>query len=311
MKEPKETAPKRLRRRAEDALERRRLKEAETVLDRLADVAEGDDSVFAHRHLAELRLERHPWRAALHLRHVLRACPDDDVPHALMGLSQALLGNFRAAVACYRKALRFAPDTPWYLHNLGHLLDVALDRPEEAEAPLARAYAIEPTHDEIIASLAHCRARLGYLDEALELAREACREAPDNRDHLRLIQWIVAGAPTTWPEPRLRLPEERFVRAVRGAFEREMRAAGFTPRQLARARALWDDFNERKSVRARKPEVYAAAVEFAIATLDPSRRPTQAGVARRYGIAAGTLRARYLELRETLDLVPDDPRYAR
>ncbi len=311
MKEPQETVPKRLRRRAEHALERGRLTEAETILDRLVEVAEGDDFVFAHRHLAEIRLERHPWRAALHLRQVLHAHPDDDVPHALMGLSQALLGNFRAAIASYRKALRLAPDTPWYLHNVGHLLDVALDCPGEAEEPLARAFALESKHDEIVASYAHCRARLGHLDEALELAQEARRQAPDNRDHVRLTQWIEAGAPTTWPEPRLRLPQERFVRAVRGAFEREMRAGGFTPRQVARARALWDDFNDRKIARARKPEVFAAAVEYAIATLDPSRRPTQAGVARRYGIAPGTLRVRYLELREALDLVPGDPRYAR
>ncbi len=314
MKEPQETASKRLRRRAEDALERRRLTEAETLLDRLVEVAEGDDAVFAHRHLAELRLERHPWRAALHLRHVLRACPDDDVPHALMGLSQALLGNFRAAVASYRRALRSAPEMPWYLHNLGHLLDVALGRPEEAERPLARAYALEPEHDEIVASFAHCLARLGRLSEARQLAEEARRLAPSNGDHARLVHWIGAGAPQRKPEgaaPQGWGGGGAFALAVRGAFEREMSAAGFTRRQIEGARALWEDFNECRATRARKPEVYAAAVEYAIAMLDPSRRTTQLEVARRYGIAPGTLRTRYGELRDTLALLPDDPRYLR
>ena len=299
----------RLRRRAEDALERRRLTEAETLLDRLVDVADGDDSVFAHRHLAELRLERHPWRAALHLRHVLRAHPDDHVPHALMGLSQALLGNYRAAVACYERALQLAPDTPWYLHNLGHLLDLALDRPGDALPARARAHALQPDHDEIAASLAHCHARLGQLDAALALARKAARLAPGNDDHRRLAAWIHGGAPQDAPPPQ-GYYDKALVEAVRELFERRMRAAGFAPDQIDRARALWREFYTRRPPRARKMAVYAAAVEYAIASLDPSCRATQVAVARRYGIAPSTLQRRYAELRQLLALEPGDRRYA-
>ena len=316
MTESKETARQRLRRRAEHALERRRLTEAETLLERLLDLVEdgSEESVFAHRHLAELRLERHPWRAALHLRHVIRAMPDDDVPHAMMGLCQALLGNYRAAVGSYRRALDVAPGTPWYLHNLGHLLDVALDDAGRALPALRAAHEMEPAHDEITASLAHCLARAGELDEALELAQRAEEQAPDNADHARLVKWIERGAPDeidTGRGPREGLPEEGpKTRAVRETFEREMRAAGFSAQQVERAKDLWRDFRNRREVRVGKPEVFAAAVEYAIALIHSRRGATQAKIARRYGIAATSLSSRYGEIRDTLALRPGDPRYA-
>ena len=169
---------------AEQALESSS-KHAAALLEELVQVAdEGSDaSLFAYRHLAELRLETNPWRAALHLRRVLTHCPDDDIVHALMGLCHALLGNYRVAVRSYRQASGIAPQTPWYHHNLGHLLDVALDDPSSAERHLRRAYELEPEHDEIIGSLAHCVARLGALEEAKRLATLAMEKGPCNPDH--------------------------------------------------------------------------------------------------------------------------------
>ena len=59
---------------AEEALEASS-KRAEVLLTQLVSAAEegSDASLFAHRHLAELRLEHNPWKAALHLRRVLVA----------------------------------------------------------------------------------------------------------------------------------------------------------------------------------------------------------------------------------------------
>lgn len=133
---------------AEQALEASS-KRAQALLAELASVAEAgsDASLFAHRHLAELHLEDNPWKAALHLRRVLAYCAEDDILHALMGLCHALLGNYRVAVRSYREASNLAPQTPWYHHNLGHLMDVALDDPIGAERHLRRAYDLEPEHE--------------------------------------------------------------------------------------------------------------------------------------------------------------------
>ena len=314
----------RLRRRAEDALEAEgRHVEAETLLDTLlARAPEGSEhALFAHRHLAELRLERHPWRAALHLREVARARPHDDVPHALMGLCQALLGNYVSAVEAYRRALAIAPETPWYHHNLGHLLDVALDRHRDAVRHLKRAHQLEPEHAEIAASYAHALARLAVegggpkvasLAEAQRVARVALDLAPESRDHRRLLRWIEGGAA---PEADVASqPPEHVEHAaeadpVRVVLEREMRGAGYSPRQLQHAVELWEDFRRSRRIRMRKPQIYAAAIEYAMARLLGRQGDTQAVIARRYGIAATSLCQRYGEIRTTLALRPGDPRY--
>jgi len=125
----------RLRTRIKDALARDRPStEILPMLQALLDGAgeQRDLRVFAHRHLAELTLQDQPWQAALHLRRVIKANAADDTVHALMGLCQALLGNFDSAVHHYERALSIEPANAWYHHNLGHLLDVALDMPDAA-----------------------------------------------------------------------------------------------------------------------------------------------------------------------------------
>lgn len=193
-----------LRRRAVESLENTKFPiEAEQLLERLASVAmEGsDDALFAHHELATLQLERSPWNAALHLRKVIAGRPNDHSAHALMGLCQALLANFRMAVASYERAIALAPDVAGYHHNVGHFLDVAMGASENAIAYLERAHRLAPKNHEIMASFAHGLARAGRLVEAETLAEEAVRCAPDGASHRNLVQWIQAGAPASVPSP--------------------------------------------------------------------------------------------------------------
>jgi len=178
---------------------------------------------------------------------------------------------------------------------------------------------MEPLEHEITASLAHCLARLERLDEALELAEEAAAAAPRNQDHRALVKWIMEGAPEGGT-PRLAAGQKARGAArasgrsrtedVLRTLEEGMREAGFSSGQLDRARALWSDFHDGRRLRVVKPEVYAAAVEYAIALVHRIDGVTQASIARRYGIAPGTLSNRYGEIRDALALRPGDPRYA-
>jgi tetratricopeptide (TPR) repeat protein len=315
-----------LRTRAENAIRRGKPpSELRPLLESILHIAPStsDDAIFAHRHLAEILIEEHPWLAALHLRSVGAVVDDDDVVHALMGLCQALLGNFQSAVAAYRRAIRIAPRNPWYHHNLGHLLDVALTRPEAAVDHLRLAHRMEPLEHEISASLAHCLARVGQLDEAYLLADEAVRAAPRNRDHRDLLRWIEGGAsdergprrvasqpPRSGGGRRRREPAAKPLRDVERSLERGMREAGFSTQQLDRARVLWKDFLHGRTLRVHKPESYAAAIEYAIARVHRIDGVTQTSVARRYGIDRRTLKTRYFEIRDALALEPGDPRYA-
>jgi len=295
--------------RAEKALEASS-KRAAGLLTQLASAAEegSEASLFAHRHLAELHLEDNPWKAALHLRRVLAHCTEDDVVHALMGLCHALLGNYQVAVRCYREASNLAPQTPWYHHNLGHLMDVALDDPAGAECHLRRAYELEPEHDEIIGSLAHCAARLGDLDQAQALAEIAIEKGPCNPDHRALVEWIEGGATDRPAAPAAvrRRPGDRVAETV----QLKMSEAGYSRAEIERATQLWSDMQAHCALRVTKPEVLAAALEYAIAVVGQRPGCTQAEVARRYGVAPTSVSARFAQIRNALALRPGDPRYA-
>ncbi len=110
------------------------------MLERLAGSAPrgGVHYIYAKRLLAGTLVREHPFRAARLAREVLEF-QDDDRAHAVLGLSHMLLGHFRLAERARRAALRLAPHSPWYAHNLGHLLDVALEKPTEAVRLLAQA----------------------------------------------------------------------------------------------------------------------------------------------------------------------------
>ena len=115
-----------------------------------------EESVFAHRQLAELLIERHPWRATIHARRVLAALPGDDRAWAVVAASQAMLGHYRFAITAYKRALDSAPKNPSYAHNLGHLLDVAVGRPKEAVPWLQLAYSAHKDSAEITPLLPMC-----------------------------------------------------------------------------------------------------------------------------------------------------------
>lgn len=166
------------------------------LLARIAHAAEpGSEAwISAHRQLAELGVEHDPWRAALFARKVLHHCPQDDGAWAAMGLAQSLLRNYRYAARAYERALAIAPDNPWYAHNLGHLYDVALDRPQDALPLLARAALVKPDEADIAASYAHALARCGKRVLAKRVLARAIRRGA-TADQKALLRWLDEGAP--------------------------------------------------------------------------------------------------------------------
>jgi tetratricopeptide (TPR) repeat protein len=324
----------RLRTRIKEALARERPRgEIIPLLSALLEAAgeQRDVYVFAHRHLAELSLQEQPWQAALHLRRVIRAGAADDTVHALMGLCQALLGNFESAVHHYERALGLEPSNAWYHHNLGHLLDVALGRPDAALLHLRWAHESHPVEDEVTASLAHCLARMGQLAEAEDLAREAVDLAPEHDSHASLLSWIRRGAPggylfsasQSFQGTARKRKEARERGAARDAVSGEgvdgdvlralssgMASTGAPDTLIGRAERLWRDYRARRpDVRVSKPEVHAAALEYAVSVLHGLAGVTQSGVAKRYGVSSTAVSSRYTDIRVTLALTVGDPRY--
>jgi len=182
------------------------------MLHRLARLADdgSDESLYANLRLAELLVERDPWRAALYARRVLVHRPDDDRGWATLALCQTLLGNYKFAVSAYRHALAAAPKNPWYAHNLGHLLDVALGRAADAVGWLKGAYRSAAYSGEVAASYAHALARVGRLADARKVLARAMKRG-SSREHAALLRWLEQGAPADRDHP---LPRPAPVHAI-------------------------------------------------------------------------------------------------
>src|SRR4051812_25854417 len=143
--------------------------------------AASDAAHFAKLRLSELIVGDAPFRAARLARDVL-VRGESERAWAVLGLAHTLLGNYRVAARSYRRALAIAPDCGVYEHNLGHVLDVALNRPHDALSHLERAHRELPDESEIASSYAHALLRSGQLDKArklLALAVQSPQEADD------------------------------------------------------------------------------------------------------------------------------------
>jgi tetratricopeptide (TPR) repeat protein len=321
------------------------------MLHRLARLADdgSDESVYANLHLAELLVERDPWRAALYARRVLLHRSVDDRGWATLALCQTLLGNYKFAVRAYHHALASAPKNPWYAHNLGHLLDVALGRANDALPWLERAYRSVANSGELAASYAHALARAGRLSEARKILARAMKRTA-SREHSALLRWLEQGAPADKDHPLPRpapahtigsldradntsLEPVRFVRPRRdestaaqrrspllaeldGVLARGLASLPLDSKQRSRAKSLARDAMTHFS-RLSRPAVprsaavqaVAAAVAYAIVYVDHVPL-TQSEVAACFRVSVASLRGRFGELRTHLDLTPGDARYA-
>ncbi len=149
-----------------------------------------DAALFGMRELAKLLVEKKPWKSAQLTREVL-AYVDDAELWRTLGVALSMLGHYRAAARAYRSALAHDPRCPIATHNLGHLLDVGLGRPERGLHYLAIALGAAPDDVEIRASHAHALCRLGRRAEAVASLAE---RLPGGRDEaLALVErWTNA-----------------------------------------------------------------------------------------------------------------------
>jgi Tfp pilus assembly protein PilF len=325
----------RLRQEIERAL--RRAFDPADVLPRLARLARlappaSDDGIFAHRQLAELLVERHPWRAAIYARRALAHRDDDDRAWAVLAFCQTLLGNFRCAATAYQNAIASAPGNPWYAHNLGHLLDVALGAPKRALPWLRSAYGAKGDNSEIVASYVHALARAGHTAEARGVLERAL-ERFDSRELEALLRWLDEGAPSAEVREaraqtrRLEAARKdlRLVRALERGLSHLPLDAGQRERALVLARdALAHPEAQQPARVTAAPKTapktapkgkghdvagLAAAVAYAIVYVDHLPL-SHAEVAAPFRVAVARLRGRFAELRAKLDIIPGDARYA-
>jgi len=155
--------------------------------------ARSEAALFAQRHLGRLLLRDQPFRAARLLRDALAVLPHDDELWGLLGIALTVLGQYRSAAHAHRRALSLAPGSVTHLHNLGHLLDVGLGRPEQGLRYLAAAHRAI-AEEEIASSYAHALAGAGQSAKAREVLMKALDWSAE-RANGQLADWLSARPP--------------------------------------------------------------------------------------------------------------------
>lgn len=277
-----------------------------------------DEAVFAHRQLAEVLLERDPWRAALHARRVTRMKPEDDRAWAALGLSQSLLGNHVYAAHALARASAAAPDNPWYAHNLGHTLDVALDRPRDAITHLRRAYERSGQNPDVATSLAHALVRAGRARAAKALLARAQKQRP-SPERRALMRWIDSGArgrtacstvqllafslsegsrePADEPAPASVSSSRSYRRWVHGALSRGLARLPLDETQRTMATNLAREASTRRPPVDERAALAVAAAAAWIVIADAEIPLSQAEVAACFRTSASSLRQRLPSVR--------------
>jgi tetratricopeptide (TPR) repeat protein len=158
------------------------------------------------------------------------------------------------------------------------------------------ALRLAPDDPEYHLNLARARARFGQWEEALTSLRDFLDLEPDTRLRERFRALFEVGM-----DP------------VESVLTRTMTSQGMPLEEISASMQMWWEFRiaaGRRSLPMRKPEVWAAALDYTVRKLN-FRQVTQKEIGRAYDVSEGALRSRYQDLVDTLDIMPCDYRYFR
>jgi Flp pilus assembly protein TadD, contains TPR repeats len=96
---------------------------------------------------------------------------------------------------------------------------------------------------------------------------------------------------------------------VRKSLLMGMSLSRYSKAQKTSAEKIWYDFYRLRKLRVKRPEVWAAALEYTIIRLDLIEGRTQRGVARKYSVSESVLSSRFNDICRTLNIKVLDRRY--
>jgi tetratricopeptide (TPR) repeat protein len=166
------------------------------------------------------------------------------------------------------------------------------------------------------------------IDAAIEAFKKAAEADPENPEyHLNLARAYARGG--NYPEAMRSLGDylhnetdenvaSRYERLFSSALDevetlliQGMQKLEMPIQQTGKAIQMWLEYRitvGRKPLRIPKPELWASAVTYAVCKVNFAKKSREE-VAAIYGVSEKSMREKYRDLQETLDLMPADYRY--
>lgn len=134
--------------------------------------------------------KREPTEAIKALSEGLQALPDSERLLYSRATIYDLAGDFESAEVDFRHLLSLKPNDPTALNALGYLMTNNTTRYAEAAALIEAAFRQEPQNPAIIDSLGWAYFKLGRIDEAEQLLRQAYQSFPDPEVAAHLLELL-------------------------------------------------------------------------------------------------------------------------
>ncbi len=124
------------------------------------------------------------------MNRAIKAVPRDSRVYFLMGLAYTRLNQPEQAITLLRKSLELKPNDLNALSTLALTLD-GLKRFKESDELYEKALSIDPKYHLVLNNYSYSLAERGIqLERALEMAKEAVRQEPENASYLDTIGWV-------------------------------------------------------------------------------------------------------------------------
>jgi len=221
--------------------------------------------------------------------------------------------NWKEGVSSLNESVRLAPGHGEYLRGLGWAL-ICMGKVRKGEELLRRSLEIDPENTWTVSDLGATLMQQGRYQEAEDLVHSALQKYPKDyqlREVLEAIRRSRRSYRETKKRKRARgqnpLPGKQGV--VDTLLTRRMAEDGYDYAQVENACRMWRDFARRRQFVIKKPEVWAAAVEYTIARLEFREEVTQRSIADKYGVSGGVISGRFQELCSALNITHFDERY--
>ncbi len=259
---------------------------------------ETEDAEDVLLHLGDLLLYLGRVKESVpYLKRLVSISPRDAHYRYLLGFAYSKLLRIKEAEREFRKAVAEDPNEPEYLRSLGWILCLK-DKLEESEELLRKAHQLDPENPVICTDLAMCLARMEKMGEALEIVELARRLEPDSPLVIETFNFIKEYAELLKRGERIKdifgILTESEVRVLLLFYDR---AEPFYPEYLLEeASRIWLTYRKRHRKSIRKPEVWAAALEYAMDLLYLGRGVSQVDLAKKYKVSRQSISNCYREL---------------
>lgn len=274
----------------------------------------------AHGFLGDLYLLlREITAAERHISRAVNCQPENGEYHYLMGCLLTICSRWPEAISSFSNANSLMPGNAEVMRGLGWAIHCTGDS-AGAEDLLRKAVSVDPQNVSALNDLCVCLMTQNRYDEAAGIISYAIEIAPG--DPL-LIETKEAVYQLRLEYNRSIADTERARRAfgsrgydkpvyakVEELFDRSLRYTDRTVEQRENARKMWQDFLGKSTPQIRRPEVWAATIEYAINLLDSPGSVDRTEIAERYQVTGASIRQAHRRLTEALSLTAGNRTYS-